>query len=104
MPLTRDQLVPNYTQGNYTGTGCRLGGKVIETAGPRSVRLNVRNRLSTGDVVEVIKRKEYARLDKIVEIIDAEGASVTVAQPNSVVMVTLETDCSVNDLIRRRGA
>ncbi len=99
-----DQLVPNYAQSNYAGTGCRLVGKVIGAAGPKSVRMNVRNRLSTGDVVEVIKRKGPARRDKIAEMIDAGGSSVTVAQPNSVVMVTLETECSVNDLIRKVDA
>jgi len=96
-----DELTPNYTESRYVSTGYLFVGKVLGKAGPKSVRLEVRNKIFKGDIIEVVRKQGPVQRDKIYDIADEDGQSLPFAQPNSNVIVTLDTECSVNDLLRQ---
>lgn len=97
-----DQIIPNYNKSKYTPGPYRLVGKVIGMADPKRVSVEVRNKFSKEDVIEILTQKGPAQTDKILDIADEEGESVSFARTNSTVMVTLEKteNCSPNDLMR----
>jgi len=96
-----NELTPNYTESRYVSTGYLFVGKVLGKAGPKSVRLEVRNKIFKGDIIEVVRKQGPVQRDKIYDIADEDGQSLPFAQPNSNVIVTLDTECSVNDLLRQ---
>ena len=96
------QILPNYKD-NKSASHVFIG-KVIENTGRQSVKIEVRNKIFKGDVVEVLSRKGPAIQDKINDIIDQNGQSIPFAQPGSIVAVTLAGACLKNDLIRRVDA
>lgn len=93
-----EQISPNFEYN--LNSGQVFVGKVIETSGPQSVNIDVRNKIFKGDVVEILNRKGPAREDKIIRIIDQTGKSLSFAQPGSKVTIILNNDCYANDLIR----
>jgi putative protease len=77
-------------------------GKVTALRDGPGVNIEVRNKVFTGQVVEIIRRKGPARQDKINDILDEKGQSLSFAQPGSRVSIVLNNGCSPNDLIRRK--
>ncbi len=76
-------------------------GKVIGLRDGPGVNIEVRNKVFIGEVVEIISRKGPARRDKINDILDESGQSLSFAQPGSRVNFLLNNGYSPNDLIRR---
>ncbi len=79
----------------------RLIGKVLTYTGSNRIQLDVRNKFFKEEPVEVLPQTGPARADKIVEISNADGRSVSFAQPNTRVNVTLQGIHGKNDLVRR---
>jgi RNA-directed DNA polymerase len=67
-----------------------------------NVHIDMRNKIFKGDIVEILMRKGPSRKDKIIQIIDQSGESLSFAQPGSKVTIFLNSDCLPNDLIRRQ--
>ncbi len=63
----------------------------------------MRNKIFKGDVVEILMKKGPSRKDKIKQIIDQSGESLSFAQPGSRVTIFLDSDYLPDDLIRRAG-
>ncbi|WP_300673250.1 U32 family peptidase [Desulfoluna sp.] len=89
---------PNYKD-TRPGTIHRFAGKIIKVEGP-CVTLQVRNKIITGQEIEVLTRQGAAQCDTIGSITDLKGAPQEVAQPNTCVTVTLTGHYAPNDLIR----
>ncbi|MCJ7617946.1 MAG: U32 family peptidase [Desulfobacterales bacterium] len=94
-----EQISPNFEY--KLNSGLLFVGKIIETSGPQSVNIDVRNKIFKGDVIEILTRKGPSRKDEIIQIIDQNGESVSFAQPGSRVTIFLNSDYLPNDLIRR---
>jgi len=93
------QISPNFI--DYKNPGQVFIGKIIETSGRQSVNIDVRNKIFKGDVVEILTKKGPSRKDKIKQIIDQNGESLSFTQPGSRVSISLNNDYLPNDLIRR---
>lgn len=94
-----DNTRPNYA-GNQPGEQ-RFIAKVMESVGSSQVRVEVRNKLFTGDRIEIVTPRGPNSVDRIQAIHDAGGQSVDHAQPGSLALLTLEQACNTNDLIRK---
>jgi U32 family peptidase len=78
--------------------------KVIEDSekieGAYKVFIQVRNKIFTGDFIEIIKKKKLIK-DKILYIQDENQIDREFAQPGEGVYIFIQTECGKNDLIRR---
>jgi len=74
---------------------------VSETSELFQIVVDVRNKIFKDDTIEILTRKGKPHQTHIIDIINDKGESVPFAQPNSIVTVTIDTDCTPNDLIRR---
>jgi len=97
-----DQISPAYEK--TKDTGHTFIGKVTESATQLGTKIEVRNKVFKGDVIEVLGRKGPAKQDKINAIFDQDGQSLPFAQPCSNVFVSLNNYYTSNDLIRRVDA
>ena len=95
-----DQIIPNYGKSNPS-TGYQIVGKVLSTSKDRKTELAVRNKICTGDAIEVFTKSGPSRADHITAIFDENGNPKHVAQPGQFVTVELNLSCKVNDLIRK---
>lgn len=93
------QISPNFEYN--INHGQLFIGKVINQVGHKSVSIDVRNKIFKGDDVEILTRKGHSRKDKIMQIIDQNGESLSFAQPGSKVSISLNNNYLPNDLIRR---
>ncbi|OQX07977.1 MAG: peptidase U32 [Desulfobacteraceae bacterium IS3] len=95
-----EQTVPNYTESLYSPKDVFLG-KVIAKAAGKGFCFEVRNKIFKGDAVEVMTRRGPVRKDSIREIINEEGEFLSFANPNSCVIIILDSEeYSHNDLVR----
>ena len=93
------QTLQNYE--NIKNNGHLFLGKVLGNTPPLGVKIEVRNKIFSGDTVEVLKTKGPAKPDRISAIYDEDGHPISFAQPGSKVFIALYDDCSPNDLIRK---
>ncbi len=97
-----DQVIPNYA-GPRQETDGRFVAKVTRTVSPGVIDVEVRNKMFTGDPVEIFKRKGPAERSTIEAIRGEDGQAVSFAQPGSRVTIALSGHCSPHDLIRTVG-
>lgn len=76
--------------------------KVIEPKENNYVLVEVRNKIFTGDLIEILTKKGPVKDDKINAIIDDNGISIPYAQPGSQVTLILNHTCTKNELIRKK--
>ena len=96
------QISPVYE--NKKNTSHMFVGKVTENAAQLGTKIEVRNKIFKGDVIEVLRRKGPVRQDKINAIFDHNGQPLSCAQPGSKVTIALNNDYVPYDLIRRVDA
>jgi putative protease len=94
-----NQILQNFE--NMKNNGHMFVGKVLADTHPSGVKIEVRNKIFNGDRVEVLKTKGPPIPDRINAIFDEKGHPLPFAQPGSRVFVSLNHDCSANDLIRK---
>ncbi|MCG6912238.1 MAG: U32 family peptidase [Deltaproteobacteria bacterium] len=99
-----DNTRPDYA-GNLAG-GHRFIAKVLEPLpGGRDgyrARVEVRNKIFTGDDIDIVTPGAPNGMDTIKAVHDADGGAVEFAQPGSLVVLTVDTPLKPFDLIRRR--
>lgn len=81
--------------------GATFAGKVLSSDTKKGIFIEVRNKLQTGDKVEIVPRRGKVRQGKITAIMDVDGNRLTAAQPVSHVKLELNMDCETMDLVRR---
>jgi len=97
-----DETALNYKESGYWGEHVFLG-KVCGTAGEGSIWTDVRNKILKGEKVDVLRKKGPAKKATVLEIRDEDGFPLSVAKPNTRVMLRLGIECSQNDIVRRIG-
>jgi putative protease len=75
--------------------------KVIDCRASQRATVEVRNKISAGDDVEIIKPGKPSTPDRIIDIFNADNQSASTAQPGSIVTLKLIHNHSPNDLIRK---
>jgi len=95
-----DQVLPNF-ENLSPRAGFKFVGKVLACQSPGRALVEVRNRLSKNDAVEVLPRRGPAREAVIHEMADLAGQAIRTAQPGWKVNMALSTAAAPNDLIRR---
>ncbi len=93
------QVAPNL-ENRKPDPGARFVGKVLPTSGAAPL-VEVRNKIQTGDQVEILPKRGPAQACIVDKIIDADGQVVPVAQPGSVVTLVIAASCAERDLIRK---
>jgi U32 family peptidase len=78
----------------------RFLGIISQPASEGRAVIKVRNKICTGDPVEIFSPRGPAKPGIVRELSDLEGRPLTHAQPNSLVVVSLSQACTVNDLVR----
>jgi len=96
-----DQTSPNYDKVD-PACAYKFVGKVINADGPNQATVEVRNKVFKDDMIEILSQKGPARKGIIQKIVGPEGQTTTFAQPGWRVKMTINTNTSPNDLIRRK--
>lgn len=94
-----DQTVPNYAECCYS-TKYVFAGKIIGKDAD-CITLEVRNKISAGDEIEILRQKGAVIREKISDIRNESGQNIPLAQAGNRIFVNMDKDCSINDLIRR---
>jgi U32 family peptidase len=81
--------------------GYRFVAKVIQKKPDGGVRVLVKNKIVTGDAVDVLSPGTPTRADAIERIVDEKGVPTPLAQPGSTVTLYLRRPPEALDLIRR---
>lgn len=95
-----DQVAPNLSN-LKPDPGARFVGKVLRADVPGAPLVEVRNKIQTGDQVEILPAKGKIESSAIEEITDESGQLTSVAQPGQIVTLAMAASCSKMDLIRR---
>lgn len=97
-----DQRLPNYEK-DKPENNPQFVGKVIKSIDPNHIFIDVRNKIQTGDAIDILNVRGPARKNRVTGIISENNESMAAAQPNS--RVTIETEsrinCEPNDIIRK---
>ncbi|MBW2180659.1 MAG: U32 family peptidase [Deltaproteobacteria bacterium] len=78
-------------------------GKVIDKINHQKVSVHIRNKINKEDVLDILSIKNSSRQAKVIDMSDHKGNSISFAQPNSIVSIVLDAECSKNDLLRRES-
>jgi putative protease len=72
------------------------------SAAGRWVRLDVRNRITRGDLIEFVDRELHCHTGRLAEMTDERGDALDEAHPGRQVLVRTDLPVGKNDLLRRR--
>ncbi|MGE0085844.1 MAG: U32 family peptidase [Desulfococcaceae bacterium] len=95
-----DQVIPNYAECVYD-TEYVFAGKILKNMGNGRFQVDVRNKIFTGDRIEILSPGEALKQDRIMNMADEKGSSIPFAQPGSIAIFSLNAKCADNDLIRK---
>jgi len=76
-------------------------GKVMGSAEDNHYRVGIRNKLTKGDIIEILSQKGSPKRTKIQGLFDMENNSIDSAQPNTIAILLLEIQCLPNDIVRK---
>ena len=76
-------------------------GKIISAGPDGAHQVEIRNKLSLNDTVEVITPGESAVASRVLKIFNTKGDPIDHAQPNTVAEIVLNTSFSPNDILRK---
>jgi putative protease len=93
------QISPSYKILRHSGQ--TFIGKVVTISQKQGVKVNIRNKISKDDTIQILRRNGPVKHDKIYAIFDEQGQALSFAQPGSMVFVTIDNACSPNDIIRK---
>ncbi|OQY50022.1 MAG: peptidase U32 [Desulfobacteraceae bacterium 4572_89] len=94
------EILPDFTN-THTGTIHSFIGKVVETEKTGIARVEIRNRLSKGDTIEVLTPDNPPISSPVHKIIDSHGLEIPRAQPNTIAGLVIDAPCQPMDIIRR---
>lgn len=97
-----DQWGPD-TTGAHRGFDQCFVGKITDSVDPYRIAVAVKNKVSTGDEIEIICRKGPVRPNIITDITDMTGIPRSPAQPNDRVIFHLQKPetCGAEDIVRK---
>ncbi len=97
---TPDDIVPNYAN-HHTGSIHAFIGRVLACDGDHHVTLNIKNKITQGDMVEIMVPRGAPVQSRVKNITDAAGVPLVHGQPNSRSILKLEHGCEPGDIIRK---
>jgi U32 family peptidase len=104
-----EQIRPNYEDCLYRRESqpYLFAGKLLEEMSPGRLRVEVRNKIEVGDTIELLSTRSGPPIpQKITSLLNAEGAPIPHAQPNTTAVLVLDSPwappCDPDDLIRKR--
>ena len=95
---------PEQVSANIDGrvnTGLLFVAKVLTTNGNGQMVIDVRNQLRRNDKIEIISARGPVRTDNILKIVNEDHREVDVVNPGCRAEITLGSDASPNDIIRK---
>jgi len=95
------QTAPNHK--NSVNAEYLFVGKILDKINQQKVSVHIRNKIHKGDVLDILSVNNLSRQTKVIDMSDAKGDSILFAQPNSIVSIVLDAECSKNDLLRREN-
>ncbi|MBF0209605.1 MAG: U32 family peptidase [Desulfamplus sp.] len=84
-----NQILPNYNN-THRGSIHSFIGKIGRKLSSNSILVEIKNRVSVGDTIEILLPKGDAVESKVVEIYDIKNNSVVHAQPNTTSILKIE--------------
>ena len=78
-----------------------FAGKILENSHNGWTKIEARNKIETGDTIEIVPRKGPALKDKILEIMNKNGDTISTAHPNDIVTIKSAGNYHQNCLIRK---
>lgn len=95
-----DERLQNY--GNrHKGEIHSFIGKIVGIAPDQKYLVEIRNKLSLEDTVEILSPNDSPKPVKLLELTDMLNNLIDIAKPNTTVLVKLEASCQINDIVRK---
>lgn len=96
------QVVPDYAN-TKPAHPSKFAGKIISAIEPDWIKVDVRNKLQKGDVIEILPAKDRVQSNRIREMISEKGEQISCAQPETSAIIGLEEGmiCQPNDIVRK---
>ena len=95
---------PEQVSSNLHGrirAGLLFLAKVLKSNGNGKMLVEVRNQFRRNDKIEIISARGSVRTDNILKIVDQDQQEMDVVNPGNQVEITLGSDTSPNDIIRK---
>ncbi len=95
-----NQIVPDY-KNKRIGMIHGFIGKILECRPDNSIVVDIKNKISTGDTIEILRPHGASLKTVISEIFDKNCRPVPHAQPNTHSILKINIKCNPNDIIRK---
>ncbi len=95
-----EQLIPDY-RNERIGKIHGFIGKVLEYIHKNKILVDIKNKISIGDSIEILKPEGPSPRTIISDIYDKNANHVTHAQPNTHSTLKIGIKCNTNDIIRK---
>ena len=95
-----DEITPNYSSPKASMLH-QFVGKIIENKGMGIAVVEVRNKITIRDNIEIMKKNGDAKQEKIIQMTDIKGNHCTEANPNSIIIIKTNGNYQPNDLLRK---
>ncbi len=95
-----DEQAPNY-KNRHQGKIHSFIGKIIKSNSDKSYLVEIRNKLTMDDMIEVISPLGYLEKTRIIKLLDTDKNQVEAVHPNTSALLYLEIQCQPNDIVRK---
>ncbi len=97
-----DERLPNYEK-DQPESNPKFVGKIVKIIDRNRFYVGVRNKIQTGDAIDIITVSGPVQSHRIAKMITENNEETDVAQPNSSVFIETESpsDCEPNDIIQK---
>ena len=96
----KDQIIPDY-KNKRIGMIHSFIGKVVEYRQDQTIIVDIKNKISVGDTIEILTPKGPSLTTIISNIYSKDNSPVHHAQPNTHSILKINIKCNVNDIIRK---
>jgi len=95
-----DETLQNYDN-RHKGEIHGFVGKIIGIDAPQNYIVEIRNKISLGDSIEILSPRQNPKPFKILELTDIQHHSIIDAKPNTIALLKIEAGCRINDIVRK---
>ncbi len=95
-----NQIIPDYCN-ERIGMIHGFIGKVLEYREDKTITVDIKNKVSLGDTIEILRAGEPSVQTMVSEIYDKNGRNVPHAQPNTHSVLKINVKCNKNDIIKK---
>ena len=95
-----DERLQNYSN-RHKGEIHSFIGKIVGIVPDQKYLVEIRNKLSLEDTIEILSPNNNPKPAKPLELYDMQNNLINIANPNTTVLVKLETSCQINDIVRK---